>query len=101
MLSRSLKKLTINKLVAARSFGAAKGPWYRDQAPNGLQPVPKQPSGHDEHHHHHVNAADGERKFIAPCNKKTLVFDGLKGTTNAEVALDNQFHHLNGLSMFQ
>merc|ERR1712167_504360 len=101
MLSRSLKlaainnKVAVNKLVAARSFGAAKDPWYRAPLNNGLQEVPKQPDGHDHHDHHPVHAADGDRKFIAPCNKKTIVFDGLKGTTNAEVALDNQFHHLN------
>ena len=94
-------KVAINKLVTARSFGAGGQPWYHDKSSNGLQPVPKQPSGHDDHHHAHVHPADGDRKFIAPCNKKTLVFDGLKGTTNQEVALDNQFHHLNGLSMFQ
>ena len=43
-----------------------------------------------DHHHDPVHTAALDHKFIQPgVNKKTLVFDGLKGTTPVTVALDN------------
>lgn len=52
---------------------------------------------HDDHHHddhhHHVEKADPDHKFIAPCNKKTLFFDGMRPTKNVEVAVTNPFRH--------
>ncbi|MFN9903304.1 MAG: hypothetical protein ACK55Z_31940 [bacterium] len=47
------------------------------------------PNGHDDHHHDHVHTAELDHKFIANVDKKYLVLTGLKGTTNATVALDN------------
>lgn len=39
--------------------------------------------------------ADGSHQFIAPCDKKRIVFDQLKGTANAEVGVGNPFRHHN------
>ena len=106
MLSRTARSLLtkrpfkINNLPA-RAFGQAKN-WYDDKAPNGLAAVTPQPDGKDHGHHEHIHAAGLDHKFIAAnANKKTVVFDNLHGSSNAVAALDNQFAHLNGLSMFQ
>ena len=83
-----------------RYFGGGHGP--PKPVENGLAPLIKHPDGHDDHHHGHVHAAPLDHKFIAEgVNKKTLFFDGLKASKNGTVVLDNEFHHLNGLSMFQ
>mmetsp|Transcript_8386 Transcript_8386/g.14019 ORF Transcript_8386/g.14019 Transcript_8386/m.14019 type:complete len:155 (-) Transcript_8386:65-529(-) len=59
----------------------------------------KQPDGREEAHHEHVHTAPLDHKFIAPVDKKLIAFNGLRGTQNATVALDNPFAHLNGLPM--
>lgn len=88
-----------NRLAAIRG-GGGHGP--APVAPNGLADVMKHDNGHDHHHHDHVHPAPLDHKFMAEgINKKTLVFDGLHGKQNQVVEVDNQFHHLNGLSMFQ
>ena len=99
MLSRSFRQvLGKNRVLAARGGGHGPAP----VAPNGLAAVMKHPNGKDEGHHAHVHPAPLDHKFIAAgANKKTIVFDGLKAKDNQVVVLDNQFHHLNGLSMFQ
>ena len=43
--------------------------------------------------------ADGSHQFIAPCNKKTLAFDGLKASSPLTIELDNSYRHLNDLPM--
>ena len=105
MLSRSILKNRQLLKVTQRGFGGGVHPFDREKpilGPNGLQPVLKHPDGHDEHHHHAIPAAPLDHKFIADgVNKKTLVFDGLRATAPQDVVLDNQFHQLNGLSMFQ
>ena len=62
----------------------------------------KHPDGHDAGHHDNVKAAPLDHKFIAEgVDKKLIALQGLKGSKNATVVIDNEFHHLNGLSMFQ
>ena len=46
-----------------------------------------------------VVKADGNHKFVAACNKKTIVFEGLKPTSNMTVELSNQFRHQNDLPL--
>ena len=104
MLSRTILKNSHVLKVTQRGFGGGGHPFDKPKptlGPNGLQPVIKHPDGHDDHHHA-IHAAPLDHKFIAPgVNKNTLFFDGLKATAPQEVVLDNQFHQLNGLSMFQ
>ena len=89
MLSRGLRAATKNRINMARAFGSIPEPWYRDKSSNGLQDVMKHPDGHDDHHDHPIHAADGDHQFIMAVNKKTLVFDGMRGKDNAVVVLDN------------
>jgi hypothetical protein len=63
---------------------------------------------HDDHHgdhddhHHHVETADGNHKFLTPCaSKKTMIFDGLKGSANHSYELDNLYRHHNDLPLTQ
>jgi len=77
--------------LAFRSFGGGSSGHYppTKKYPNGLGPLMDQSEKHD-HHHDPVHTAALDHKFIQPgVNKKTLVFDGLKGTTPVTVALDN------------
>ena len=37
--------------------------------------------------------ADGDHKFVATSNKKTIVFDGLKPTSNLVHAISNNYRH--------
>jgi len=48
-----------------------------------------------------VVKADGDHQFIKDCNKKTIAFDGLKGTSTATSALDNIYRHHNNLPLLQ
>ena len=72
-----------------RSFGGGShGP--QPVAPNGLKPLLDHSGAHDDHHHAHAHVAGPDQTFIASdCNTKTLVFDGMKGKTNAVISLDN------------
>ena len=45
--------------------------------------------------------ADGDHKFIANCNKKTIVFDGLAPTNNLEHAISNNYRHQNDLPLIK
>ena len=56
---------------------------------------------HDDHHHHEIVKADPNHQFIAPCNKKTLVLDGLKGTGNVVIEVTNPYAHQNNLPLYQ
>lgn len=60
--------------------------------------------GHDDHghddHHHHVEKADGAHKFLtAAASKRTMVFDGLKASSNHVFELDNIYRHHNDLPL--
>ncbi len=96
----------LKRAVGARCFGSG-GEWkghppHIVSSDKGLAPLMKHPDGHEDDHHAHVHPAPLDHKFIAPgVNKKFMCMDGLKGTKNAVVVMDNEFHHLNGLSMFQ
>ena len=79
-----------------RRFGGNAQPWYKDKSSNGLAPV--QTETHE--HHHHTHAAGADHKFIDKVDKKLVVFNSLPATSNTTVAVDNEFAHLNGLSMF-
>ena len=37
--------------------------------------------------------ADGSHQFVANCNKKTIVFDGLKPTANQVHSITNNYRH--------
>lgn len=57
---------------------------------------------HDDHgHHQHVEKADPDHKFIAPLNKRFLVFDRLKPTAPAELEVENPYRHHNDLTLFK
>jgi hypothetical protein len=100
MLSRTFRQSLIKSRIVAIRGGHGHGP--APLAPNGLAEVMKHDTGLDHHHHDHVHSAPLDHKFIvAGVNKKTMIFDGLHGKDNLVVEVDNQFHHLNGLSMFQ
>ena len=94
MLNRTVRSLLTKRPliinnVAVRTFGQAAN-WYDDKAPNGLAAVPPQPDGKDHGHHEHIHAAGLDHAFIAAgANKKTVVFDNLRGSSNAVAALDN------------
>ena len=45
--------------------------------------------------------ADGEHKFVAPCDKKMIAFEGLKATGNFTISLNNQFRHQNDITLFK
>ena len=86
--------------LTTRGFAAASGGHGHD--------VHHQEDHHDSHgdhhddHHHHIEKADGEHKFLTPAaNKKTLVFDGMKGSENAVFELDNIYRHHNDLPLLQ
>ncbi len=60
--------------------------------------------GHDDHHddhHHHVEKADPNQKFIAPTDKRFLVFNGLRATTPYTAEFENPFRHHNDLGLLQ
>ena len=98
MLSRTFRQTFASSRMAAMRGGHGPAPL----APNGLADNMKNDSGLPEHHHHAVHSAPLDHQFIANgVNKKTMIFDGLHGKENQVVAIDNQFHQLNGLSMFQ
>lgn len=98
MLSRTFRQTLIKSRMAAMRGGHGPAPL----APNGLADNIKHDNGLPEHHHHAVHSAPLDHTFIASgVNKKTMIFDGLHGKDNQIVAIDNQFHQLNGLSMFQ
>ena len=42
---------------------------------------------------HEIVKADGDHKFIQACDKKRVVFDGLRPTANYVQTLNNQFRH--------
>lgn len=44
--------------------------------------------------------ADGTHQFIAPCNKKTMVFDGLRPTANLTHEVTNNYRHQNDLPLY-
>jgi len=52
-------------------------------------------------HSHAVVKPDAGHKFLAPCNKKTLYFDGLKPTAFQEHALTNPWRHQNDLPLWK
>ena len=45
--------------------------------------------------------ADGEHQFLAQKNKKTLVFDGLKPTSNLVHEITNNYRHQNDLPLIK
>lgn len=45
--------------------------------------------------------ADGDHKFLAPCNKKTLFFDGLTPTNNVVHEITNNYRHHNDLPLIK
>ena len=95
---RKFNKLPINA-TTLRYFGGNAS--TSKAASNGLAPVMKHPDGHDDHHHGHVHSAPLDHKFIAEgVDKKLVALNGLQSTKNATVVVDNEFHQLNGLSMF-
>lgn len=54
--------------------------------------------GHDDHHH--IEKADGAHKFLtAAASKRTMVFDGLKASSNHVFELDNIYRHHNDLPL--
>ena len=50
---------------------------------------------------HEIVKADGDHKFIAACNKKTMVLDGLKPTSNLVHEISNPFRHQNDLPLYK
>ena len=103
MLSKVTRQYTARQLAkSVRCFGSGSGKWYQANAENGLQKTLVEQAKEGGHHDHHVHTAPLDHKFIeAGANKKTIVFDNLRGSSNAKVVMDNEFAHLNGLSMFQ
>ena len=76
-------------MVQSRLF-SAHGHGPAPKAPNGLAEVIQHPTGKPDHHHEHIKTAGLDHKFIiGGVNKRFLVFDGLRGTQNLEVQLDN------------
>ena len=94
MLSRVGKQALAKKQL--RMFGAIKAPWYHDKASNGLASLEAEPAAHEPH----VHPAPLDHKFIAPVDKKLVAFNNMPGTSNTVIAVDNEFAHLNDLSMF-
>jgi hypothetical protein len=45
--------------------------------------------------------AEGGHKFVAPCNKKTIAFDGLKPSSNVVVEINNPYRHQNDLPLLK
>ena len=43
--------------------------------------------------------ADGDHKFIAPCNKKMVAFTGMQATSPTMIELDNPYRHLKDLPL--
>jgi ABC-type Zn2+ transport system substrate-binding protein/surface adhesin len=57
---------------------------------------------HDDHHHHHeVVKADPDHKFIAPCNKRMIAFEGLKATSESVIEVENLYAHQNNKPLSQ
>ena len=50
---------------------------------------------------HAIVKADGNHAFVAPCNKKTIAFDGLKPTANQVHEISNPYRHQNDLPMLK
>ena len=49
-----------------------------------------------------IHKAGPDHKFLTPAaNKKTMVFDGLKGSAPQVFELDNLYRHHNNLPLFQ
>ena len=106
MLGKSFTRLVarkslINNTAALRAFGAG-GHGPKKPVDNGLQPVIQHPDGHDDHHHGHIVPAGLDHRFMESTDNQHLqYFNGSRGTSNAVVSLDNQFHQLNGLPLLQ
>ena len=45
--------------------------------------------------------ADGDYKLLAPCNKKTIAFDGLLPTSNLVHEITNNYRHQNDLPLIK
>ena len=50
---------------------------------------------------HEIVKADGDHKFIAPCNRKTICFDGLRPTSNHTHEVVNPYRHHNDLPLIK
>jgi len=84
-----------------RAFGGGHG--HDDHGDHGHDD-----HGHDDHghghddHHHHVDKADGAHKFLtSAASKRTMVFDGLKASSNHVFELDNIYRHHNDLPLIK
>ena len=97
---RQCNNVFFRRANAIRQFGSQVASNRTDK--NGLAEVLKHDDGHGDHHHDHVHPAPLDHKFIADgVDKKLIALHGLKATKNATVAIDNEFHQLNDVSMFQ
>ena len=98
MLSRTIRRQAGLINTSARMFG---GQILGDSPPIGHQPLVQHDDGKHHGHHDHVHGASLDHKFISEkADKKFMMLNGLPGTSNKTYAIDNPFHHLNGLSMF-
>ena len=50
---------------------------------------------------HAIVKADADHKFLADCNKKTIVFDGLQPTQPMVHAISNPYRHQNDLPLYK
>lgn len=50
---------------------------------------------------HEIVKADAQHKFVATCNKKTIVFDGLQPTEPLLHAVSNPYRHQNDLPLYK
>ena len=86
LISRGLIRARGALNFTKRGFGAAAGGHgHDDHHTNDHHGAHDDHHGdHHDDHHHHIEKADGDHKFLTPAaSKKTLVFDGLKGSDNA------------------
>jgi len=50
---------------------------------------------------HEIVKADAQHKFVAACNKKTVVFDGLMPTAPLLHTIANPYRHQNDLPLYK
>ena len=87
LMTSGKRMFWVQKHLQLRAFSAGHGHGHDDH--------------HDDHHGHHVETADPNHKFIESkgFNKRTLFFDGLKGTAPTTIVLENPYRHHNDLPL--